>query len=176
MTRWIALLRGINVGGRNKLPMNDLKAHLSELGAFNIQTYIQSGNIVFSASKLKPDEFTQKLSKAIDSSHGFAPDVLMLERKDLEQAIQKCPFPKDDNSEKILHFYFLSEKPSEIDVKKLDDLKMPSEQWSFSENVFYLYAPDGIGRSKLATKAEVLFGVSTTARNWRTVHNLLQMI
>ncbi len=73
MPRWVLLLRGINVGGKNKLPMADLKSLLAELGASDIVTYIQSGNAVFSASGLSPQIFSKKLSKAISDTHGFAP-------------------------------------------------------------------------------------------------------
>lgn len=176
MARTIALLRGINVGGRNKLPMADLKAHCSKLGATDIETYIQSGNVVFSAPEIEPLKFTNDLSKAIEVAHGFAPAILVIAAKDLDKAIRNCPFPKDELSDKILHFYFLSDTPSELDANKLDDLKVSSEQWAIKGKVFYLYAPDGFGRSKLAAKAETILGVRATVRNWRTVTKLQAML
>ena len=176
MSKWVLLLRGINVGGKNKLPMADLKSLLTAEGALDVHTYIQSGNAVFSSSNLKADLFSQHLSKAIENSYGFAPHCLLLNAKHFELAIQNCPFPKEDCSEKILHFYFLTEAPSEIDAKKLDDLKIPSEQWSLAGSVFYLYAPDGFGRSKLAAKAEKILSVPATVRNWRTVHKINDLL
>jgi len=176
MTRTIALLRGINVGGRNKLPMAGLKAHCSKLGANDIETYIQSGNVVFSAPEIDPITFSNDLSKAIEASHGFAPDILVITAKDLEKAIRNCPFPKDELSDKILHFYFLSDTPSEPDANKLDDLKVSSEKWALKGKVFYLYAPDGFGRSKLAAKAETVLVGRATVRNWRTVTKLQAML
>ncbi len=176
MSKWVLLLRGINVGGKNKLPMADLKSLLSQLGASEIETYIQSGNVVFSASGLKPQSFSQKLSKAISDTHGFAPQIIVLKAADFIRSIETCPYPRDEFSEKILHFFFLTEPALDPQVDKLDELKIASEQWSLIDGVFYLYAPDGFGRSKLAVKVEKLLGVGATARNWRTVQKLHNLV
>jgi uncharacterized protein (DUF1697 family) len=176
MSRWVLLLRGINVGGKNKLPMADLKSLLTEYDAHDIQTYIQSGNAVFSASGLKPQSFTKKLSKAISDSHGFAPEIIVLKATDFIRSIETCPFPKEEFSERILHFYFLTEPAYSPQEDKINELKIASEQWALVDDVFYLYAPDGFGRSKLAAKAEKLLGVGATVRNWRTVTKLQTLI
>lgn len=176
MSRWVLLLRGINVGGKNKLPMADLKSLLAELGASDIETYIQSGNAVFSASGLRPQIFSKKLSKAISDIHGFAPQIIVVTAEGFIRSIEDCPFPKKDLSEKILHFYFLTEPANSPQEDKLNELKISSEQWALVDDVFYLYAPDGFGRSKLAAKAEKLLGVGATVRNWRTVTKLQTLI
>ncbi len=176
MSRWVLLLRGINVGGKNKLPMADLKYLLTEHGASDIETYIQSGNAVFSASGLKPQSFTKKLGKAISHRHGFAPQIVILKESDFIRSIETCPFPKEELSEKILHFYFLTEPAYSPQEDKINELKIASEQWALVDDVFYLYAPDGFGRSKLAAKAEKLLGVGATVRNWRTVTKLQTLI
>jgi len=176
MSRWILLLRGINVGGKNKLPMADLKTLLSKLGVSDIQTYIQTGNAVFLAPGLSPQSFSQKLSEAISDTHGFAPQIILLTDEVFIHSIENCPFPKDESSEKILHFYFLTEPALAPQVDKLNEIKIASEQWSLIDDVFYLYAPDGFGRSKLAAKAEKLLGVGATVRNWRTVQKLHNLI
>lgn len=176
MSRWVLLLRGINVGGKNKLPMADLKSFLAELGSSDIETYIQSGNAVFSASGLRPQIFSKKLSKAISDTHGFAPQIVVLTAEDFIRSIEDCPFPKEELSEKILHFYFLTEPALAPQVNKFNELKIASEQWALIDGVFYLYAPDGFGRSKLAAKAEKFLGVGATVRNWRTVKKLQAMV
>ncbi len=176
MSRWVLLLRGINVGGKNKLPMADLKSLLAELGASDIETYIQSGNAAFSASGLRPQIFSKKLSKAISDIHGFAPQIIVVTAEGFIRSIEDCPFPKEDLSEKILHFYFLTEPANSPQEDKLNELKISSEQWALVDDVFYLYAPDGFGRSKLAAKAEKLLGVGATVRNWRTVTKLQTLI
>lgn len=176
MSRWVLLLRGINVGGKNKLPMAGLKSLLTELGASDIETYIQSGNAVFSASGLRLQTFSKKLSKAISGTHGFAPQIIVLTAEDFIRSIEDCPFPKEELSEKILHFYFLTEPALTPEEDKLNELKIASEQWALIDGVFYLYAPDGFGRSKLAAKAEKFLGVGATVRNWRTVKKLKAMV
>lgn len=176
MTIYIALLRGINVGGKNKLLMKDLMGLLENLGCQQVKTYIQSGNAVFQHSSEKPVELSQRISAAIKEGYGFEPSVLLLQKEELERAIAHNPFPEAVAEAKTLHLYFLSAPPPEPDLAGLEALKTSSENFVLKEGVFYLHAPDGIGRSRLAAKAEKLIGVAGTARNWRTVCKLVEMV
>lgn len=175
MDTFIALLRGINVGGHNKLPMRDLAALLAEMGLANVQTYIQSGNVVFQSERIDRSELVQQLGAAIEESHGFRPQVMLLRLVDLETAVSRNPFPEATDDHKTLHFYFLESIPPNPNLSLLESLKAEREQFQLIDTVFYLHAPDGIGRSKLAAKVEKALGVATTARNWRTVSKLVEM-
>ncbi|MBE2223789.1 MAG: DUF1697 domain-containing protein [Anaerolineae bacterium] len=171
----IALLRGINVGGNNKLPMRDLVSILVEMGLQNVQTYIQSGNVVFQTERTHLPVLAEEMSAAIESSHGFRPKLMLLRLMELETAVTRNPFPEATEDHKTLHFYFLESVPPHPDLALLTTLKTEREQFQLLDMVFYLHAPDGIGRSKLAEKVERALGVAATARNWRTVSKMVEM-
>jgi uncharacterized protein (DUF1697 family) len=170
VNKYIALLRGINVGGKNILPMKELTALMEGLGCQNVKTYIQSGNVVF-LSKNKPSD---EIASAIEKSHGIKPELLLLSEKDFKLAIKHNPYNTEQG--KMLHFYFCKEKPKEVDFAKLEALKVESEHFTLKGKVLYLYTPDGFGRSKLAAKIEKCLGVPVTARNNNTVEKLLAML
>ena len=173
MNTYIALFRGINVGGRNLLPMRELVGMLEDLGLQNIKTYIQSGNVVFQNEKIDTSELSDRISVAINKSHGFTPQVFLFEMDELENAIGANPFPQAESEPKTLHLYFLASVPKNPDLKTLEGIKRESERFKLKGKVFYLHAPDGIGRSKLAARAEKSLGVAVTARNWRSVCKIL---
>lgn len=175
MNTIIALLRGINVGGHGKLPMKELKALLEGMGLADVQTYIQSGNVVFQSGRTDLPALAEEISAAIGQSHGFAPQVMLLGLAELVTAVSNNPYPATDEQHKALHFYFLASAPPDPDLAMLEALKADTEQFTLIDAVFYLHAPDGIGRSKLAVKVERALGVAATARNWRTVSTLLEM-
>lgn len=175
MKTYIALFRGINVGGKNILPMKELVALLQNLGAQGVKTYIQSGNAAFQHQAEQAVELSDRIRAAISESHGFEPQVLLLDVAELEQAIASNPFPQAEADPKTLHLYFLADRPETPDLETLDNLKQDTEQYGLADKVFYLYAPDGIGRSKLAARVEKSLGVTATARNWRTVSKIMAM-
>src|SRR6185436_9547753 len=176
MRIYIALLRGINVGGKNLLPMKELVAMLGDLGAQNVKTYIQSGNVVFGWKDKDTSKLANQITAAVKKRRGFDPHVLLLELKDLEKLIQQNPFPAEAETDpRTLHAGFLATAPERPDLKTLESLKTDSERFRLIGKVFYLHAPDGVGRSRLAAKAERLLGVPMTDRNWRTVLTLLKM-
>ena len=176
MNTHIALLRGINVGGRNKLPMADLRDLLAEMGLNNVKTYIQSGNVVFQSERTDVAALAQEIGEAIEQRHGFAPRVLLLDAEAVRSAMAANPFPEAEAEPKTLHLYFLAEQPENPEVEMLDQLKTESERFQLGDQVFYLHAPDGIGRSKLAERAERTLGVAATARNWRTVSKVMELV
>lgn len=176
MNTYICLLRGINVGGNNKLPMKELVTVLAALGLTKVKTYIQSGNVVFQTERSDRTALAEEISAAIERSHGFAPAILLLTSDELTAAIAANPFPEAERDHKTLHFYFLEPAPENPDLAALEVLQQPNERFALIDKVFYLHAPDGIGRSKLAERIGRGWGVHVTARNWRTVSQLLAMV
>ncbi|WP_438862374.1 DUF1697 domain-containing protein [Neptunicella sp.] len=174
MNRYIALFRGINVGGNHILPMKDLVAMMSAKGYANIQTYIQSGNMVFEAQQSDRQAIAKDIGQGIFDTKGFQPRVLILDAEQWQQAIDLNPFPTEEG--KSLHFFFLESPATQPDIAKLDAVKTTTEQYQLTAHTFYLYAPDGIGRSKLAALIGKALGVSVTARNWNTVNKLSGML
>jgi uncharacterized protein (DUF1697 family) len=170
----IALFRGINVGGRNILPMKSLVEILEGLGYKNIQTTIQSGNVVFESVSEITTKKTNLIQNAIEKKHGFNPHVLFIDSDELNKAIDNNPFPTEIG--KVLHFSFLENIPESVDFKQLNELKTTTEEYELKDKVFYFFAPNGIGRSKLAAKVEKILGVNATARNWNTVKKLQTML
>ncbi len=170
MNTWIALLRGINVGGHNIVPMKELVKLLEATGFEQVKTYIQSGNVVFQSA----GEPAALIGPLMEKQFGFKPDVFLLSGADLKKAAANNPFPGDGG--KAVHFFFLENDPTSLDHELLDSLKAASEDYRLIGKVFYLYAPDGIGRSKMAAKlSKAIPGVSMTGRNLNTIHKLIEM-
>ena len=174
MEKFIALFRGINVGGRNRLPMKELVRVLEDLGYYDVRTYIQSGNVVMGADEELGEHDAHAIADSIEREFGFWPAIMLLRQADLEAAVAGNPFPTDVG--KHLHFTFLEQQPEEPDLKTLQGLMSETEQMELGQRVFYFYAPDGIGRSKAAEKIERCLGVNGTARNFNTVSKLLEML
>ena len=175
MQTYIALLRGINVGGSHMLPMKDLKLLFERNRCVNVQTYIQSGNVVFRSAIADTERLAQQVMAAVSKARGFEPRVLVLTRSELERAVAGNPFLEAEGNPKSVHLFFLAEPAKKADLKALDTLKVKSERYALKGKVLYLHTPDGFGTSKLAARAERFLGVEATARNWRTVTTLLQM-
>jgi uncharacterized protein (DUF1697 family) len=175
MNTYIAFLRGINVGGNNSLPMKELVAILEGTGARNIKTYIQSGNAVFQSAEKNPSRLPKKLAAEIKKRHGFEPYILIFELDAIKRAIAENPFPEAEADPSSLHLGFLASRPKSPNLERLSSLKKESERFHLSDGVFYLHAPEGVGRSKLAASAEKLLGVPMTDRNWRTVCKVMEM-
>lgn len=174
MNTYIALFRGINVGGKNLLPMKDLVAIFKSMNYANIQTYIQSGNVIFQSKDVVSKGCGVEIGKRVFETMGFAPKVLIITAAELQQAFANNPFTPSDG--KALHFFFLDSPPLQPDIAKLAAIKTPTEEFKLTDDVFYLYAPGGIGRSKLAAEVEKALGIPVTARNWNTVGKLLLMV
>jgi uncharacterized protein (DUF1697 family) len=175
VSTWIALFRGINVGGKNSLPMKSLTATLEAEGLSQIRTYIQSGNVVFESRAGTASSLAARIARAVAQAHGFAPKVFVLVASDLKRAAAANPFPAGEAEPNRLHLFFLAEKPKSADLTALNRLRAGREMFEIRGKVFYMYAPDGMGTSKLGAAAERHLGVDATARNWRTVAALLAM-
>jgi len=173
---WIALFRGINVGGNNLLPMAQLKVLLGKLGAGAVKTYIQSGNVVFRHAEGDASSLALRITSAVAKACGFAPRVLLLTREQLEQAVAANPFRQAEADPARMHVLFLAATPERPDLAALEKVKAASEAFVLSGSCFYLHTPEGLAKSKLAERAERLLGVAATARNWRTVGKLLELV
>lgn len=170
MKTYIALFRGINVGGRNLVSMQELVAIMEECGNENIQTCIQSGNVVFSGKSKSSD----RIVNLIAERKGFRPELLVMDVEEFEQAIKNNPFESAEG--KTCHFSFCRNRPETVDENRLNELKSETECFALVGQVFYLHAPDGIGRSRLAANVERCLGVSTTSRNLNTINRLEKML
>lgn len=172
----IALLRGVNVGGRS-LPMAELREDLRSLGLDHVRTYIQSGNVVFRVPGTADDAaLADRIADAVVDRHGFRPQVLVLSAGRLRHAMEANPFPEAESDPRTLHLYFLAASPGDADLAGLEELATATERFRLRDRVFYLHAPEGFGRSKLAAKVESVLGVPATARNWRTVTRLWELV
>ncbi|MCB1581922.1 MAG: DUF1697 domain-containing protein [Xanthomonadales bacterium] len=169
MKTYVLLFRGINVGGKNKMTMKDLSSLLEEMGFCEVKTYIQSGNVVLK-SKERPDESIQL---KIASKFGFNIDIMILEKAEFERSLNNNPYNSIQGKE--IHFYFTQKVP-QPDFEKISSLASENEKYELNGNVFYLYAPDGIGRSKLVANIDKCLGVSATGRNLNTINKLGEMV
>jgi uncharacterized protein (DUF1697 family) len=123
-----------------------------------------------------PYRFSEQISQAIQQRLGFTSLVLILSRIEFEKAIAENPFPEAVSNPSSLHLGFLARPPERPNLEGLEKLKNESEQYHLTDKVFYLYAPEGIGRSKLAASSEKLLGVPMTDRNWKTVTKIKTLI
>jgi uncharacterized protein (DUF1697 family) len=165
----------MNVVGNNILPMASLVRHLEAMKLKNVKTYIQSGNVVFDTTSKNLTSLTKSIVARIADEHGFAPRLLLISPGALQQAIDSNPFPHATADHKSLHFFFLEKPPTNPNIKAIESAKAETESYVLTDLVFYLHAPDGIGRSKLASTAEKHLGVAATARNFRTVEKLMAL-
>ena len=174
MNTYIALFRGINVGGKNIIKMKELVHLLEGLGLTQVRTYIQSGNVIFE-SESDVQRLNEKINQAILQHFGFTPQLLMLTFDEFETAIQNNPFSQAQSEPNTLHLEFLAYEPQNPRLTDLELLKSSMEEFRLKGKVFYLYAPEGVGRSKLAANSEKLLGVPITDRNWNTVMKIFEM-
>ncbi|WDE13944.1 DUF1697 domain-containing protein [Thalassomonas haliotis] len=169
MKTYIILLRGVNVGGKNLVPMNALKSLLAAAGFEQVKTYIQSGNIVL----LSDSDPEAEITRLIQAEFGFTPQVLLLDNHEFTTCVANNPYQAFAG--KSVHFYFCKTQP-QINEEKLNGLISATESYQLAEKVFYLHAPDGIGRSKLVANIEACLGVAATGRNLNTVNKLVDMV
>lgn len=174
MQVWIALFRGINVSGTNIIMMAELKTLAGNLGFEDAVTYIQSGNLIFRSDK-DVAAIESTLLNGVEKTFGFRPRLMLLTLSDLEAASAANPFPEAEEDPKSLHLSFMAAGAPDADLAAMVELKKDSERFTLKDNVFYMHAPEGIGRSKLAEKVEKLLGVPATGRNWRSTQKILEL-
>jgi uncharacterized protein (DUF1697 family) len=184
MATHIALLRGINVGGRNKVAMADLRDVVTSLGHADVVTYIQSGNVVFTASEPEPD--TQALAKALEeaiaATLGVRPAVVVLSREDLAQAVRDNPYAGEPDPKRV-HAVFFPQIPSGLAEviaagEQRDAERGGSGTAQMVGHTLFVHTPEGFGRSELAVyllNRRASPAATGTARNWATVTKLLAL-
>ncbi|MEP6716317.1 MAG: DUF1697 domain-containing protein [Terriglobia bacterium] len=175
--RYLALLRGINVGGKNKLPMKALKEIFAANGCANIVTFIQSGNVIFDAAAGKAGKLPAILSAAIEAGAGLRIPVVLRTAAELDAAVHSNPFLKAGADEDKLHIMFLADQPDSAAVAKLDPDRSPPDAFAVVGREIYLHTPNGVGNSRL-TNAWFDSRLSTigTSRNWRTCLKLNELM
>jgi uncharacterized protein (DUF1697 family) len=169
MTVYVALLRGVNVGGHHQLPMADLRAAVAQAGAEDVSTYIQSGNVVFRHGAKAP-RLTRELQEAIAATAGFDVPVTLRTAKELRAVVEATPFPVSEPTR--LHVSFLDETPPAGAFDSVDRAAFAPEDFSVVGREVYLHLPSGIGRTKLVQALGLYTRHPATTRNWRTVVTL----
>ncbi|MFF8606184.1 DUF1697 domain-containing protein [Streptomyces sp. NPDC015346] len=179
-TTYAALLRGINVGGHRKVPMAELRSLLTDLGHRDVRTYLQSGNAVFTTDDDAPaeEERTAAVEDALEKRFGFRVDCLVRGGQYLAAVAEACPFPAAELEGKQLHVTFFDQPVGPERFAALDPAAFLPEEFRLGDHALYLYAPEGLGRSKLAealSRPARLKGLVATSRNWNTVVKLVEM-
>jgi uncharacterized protein (DUF1697 family) len=175
-SRHVAFLRGINVGGNKLLPMKGLAELCTAAGCGDVQTYIQSGNVVFSAPKSLVAKFPAVLAAAILKRFKFEVPVVVRSAEDLARVVGGNPFLRRGIEPDWLHVAFLADTPNAERVASLDPARSPGDEWVVVERDMYLYLPQGAGQSKLTNQyLDSRLQTVSTVRNWRTVLKLLEL-
>ena len=192
MASHVALLRGINVGGRNKVPMADLREVVASLGHTGVSTYIQSGNVLFSTAEKDTAKLAAALESAIEERFGIWSSVVVLSRDELAQVLAANPYPDEPNP-RMVHVVFLNaELPGSLldrisaaegaaAAKGSRDTVHVAGGWPAA--AMFLHTPDGFGTSELAQNVFKIIappkksrpGLAATARNWATATKLLSL-
>jgi uncharacterized protein (DUF1697 family) len=167
----VALLRGVNVGGRNSVPMAGLRSVLEELGLEDVTTYIQSGNVVF-RSHAPVRSLPATMERAIADAFGVRPTVVLRTPAELGAVVDGNPFPDTAR----VHVVFLERKPAAGAAGGLDPERSPGDAFALDGRELYLHLGNGAGRTKLTGDyLERTLGVRGTQRNWNTVVKLLEL-
>ncbi|MBC9713019.1 DUF1697 domain-containing protein [Streptomyces sp. TRM66268-LWL] len=175
---YAALLRGINVGGHAKVPMAELRTLLTGLGYGEVRTHLQSGNAVFASPQGDERTLAAEISKAIERHFGFPVDCLVRDHAYLNAVAEACPFPAADLEPKQLHITYLSAQPEPGRYAEIEQKDFLPEEFRLGDRCLYLYAPDGLGRSKLGeilSRPRMTKGMIATTRNWNTVTKLVEL-
>ena len=176
METYIAILRGVNVGGKT-LKMADLRKKLEKSQFKNVSTYIQSGNVFFQYKKENTEILAQKIKTLIKSDFDLDVSVIVLTSEKLERIINANPYVKDSGKEtKYMHVTFLQTTPENYDEEPIRDKISGKEEIVFTSEAIYLYCPNGYGNSKLSNNLfENKLKVKATTRNWKTTNKLLEL-
>lgn len=177
MPTFISILRGINVSGQKLIKMEALKEMYEKLGFTSIQTFIQSGNVVFRSENSDPVSLEKMISQQILKSTGFEVPVIVLGIEELTEIINKNPFIHDKTKDiSLLHVTVLAGSPQLVNFDKLNEKKSTGEEFAWIGRAIYLYCPVGYGRTKLTnTFLEKTLKVSATTRNWKTTLELMRI-
>jgi len=178
----VALLRGINVGGNNKVPMAGLRELMTSLGYTDVKTYIQSGNVVFTSEETDSGKLAEFLDNKLAERFGVPCHTVVVSRDELAQVIADNPYPGESNP-KALHAVFRRSAPTADDLDRMDKARQRAEAKGCQDEVtvagrtLFLHVPNGLGRSELAAQLSRTSSMKAgTARNWATVTTLMTML
>jgi len=177
MTVYICMLRSINVSGKNKIAMNELRALFQSLGHENVATYIQSGNVVFASSNLPVQALTEEIEQQIASVLGLSVPAVIRSRDELGRVLERNPFIESRGRDPSrLHVTFLGQAPEPALVAATQGFEAAPDEFFVDEREVYLHCPDGYGNTKLNNAFwERRLEVTATTRNWSTVAKLAEM-
>lgn len=174
---YVALLRGINVGGKNKLPMKDLTAMFVEARCADVRPYIQSGNIIFSAPRGVTTQLPGLIAAKIAERFGFRTPVVLRTAEQIGAVLLGNPFLDAGAAETELHVAFLADSPAKEQVQNLDPDRSPPDTFEVRGREIYLRLPNGVARSKLTNAYfDSKLATTSTIRNWRTVTKLFELM
>jgi uncharacterized protein (DUF1697 family) len=177
MSTYIALLRGINVGGQKKIKMAELRMFLVTLGFENVLTYIQSGNIIFDSNEKDRVKLEIQISEAIREHYGFEVPVVVKTRKEIEKLLKNNPYQdSEDLKSNKIYFVLLKEKPRIEDIKTTSTVLFDNEKFLITAECVYLRCALGAGKAKCTNNFfENKLKVAATSRNYRTMTKLLEL-
>ena len=171
----LALLRGVNVGGKAKLPMKELAAIFAAAGATSIRTFIQSGNVIFEAAE--PENLTATVTLEIARIYSYPGRIVLRSAAELTAAFKSNPFAKARAPLETLHVYFLADQPNPAGVKSLDPDRSPGDSFVIRNREVYLHLPNGMARTRLTNAYfDTKLKTVSTARNWNTVARLVELM
>ena len=171
---YIALLKGINVGGHKKVPMAELRELLTKSGFENVQTYIQSGNVLLRSSEKNIQKIEDTIKKSILDYFGFEVSVLIKTRQDLQQIFDNSPFSEEEKQKS--YFMMLHDTPNAESVKIASQKVYEGEDYQIINDCIYYYSAKGFGQSKFNTNfVERKLNTFATARNYNTMVKLLSL-
>lgn len=177
MKKFIVLLRGINVSGQKKIKMSDLILLFEKLEFQNVETYIQSGNVIFSSKENSVKKLESKISSSIKSKYGFDVQVLIVKPDEIECVLKNNPFIKKKKATEKLYVTFLADKPNSENIKKLESKDFSPEEYTIDGKFIYLFYPNGAGKAKLNNNLlESKLRLQATTRNWNTIKTLSELV
>ena len=173
---YVALLRGINVAGKNRLPMKDLRAMFERAGCSDVRTYIQSGNVVFGASAKVAAQVGAQVTAAIAKQLGLKVPVVVRTASELAAVVADNPFLREGEALTRLHVAFLAHAPNEAAFAALDPERSPPDRFGLLGRELFLCCPNGMGRTRLTNDyLDRTLGTVSTVRNWNTVLALFEL-
>jgi uncharacterized protein (DUF1697 family) len=177
MTKFVALLRGINVSGQKQIKMPDLKSLFEDLNFTKVQTYIQSGNVIFESNTDDIKSLGGKIEQKIKEELSFDVKIILKTCAELEYILNNDPFlKKQKTNPDSVYVTFLSEEPSSINIKKLREVNYNPEEYFIDSKTIYVFLPNGYGRAKLNNNFfESKLKILATTRNWKTVNKLFEL-
>jgi uncharacterized protein (DUF1697 family) len=174
---YLALLRAVNVGGKNKLPMKVLVEICKEAGCKNVRTFIQSGNVIFDATSRAQAQLPGKIASLIAERFGYRTPVIVRSLNQISDVVANNPFLEQGGAEEALHVLFLADVPAAEVVAGLDPNRSPGDAFIVRGQEIFLKLTNGVADCKLTNNYfDKKLGTISTGRNWRTVTKLLELM